>query len=422
MSYYRPESYPPPVYGVPPPPPLSEMPPLPRGPPPRSRHPSNDMYRFGGGESWRPGERDYLSDQFSFRNNHSAPQYPPAPGVNDHYRPARPRQHAEQEHNHRQYGNTDRYRPGHAGGKHGSEGQRGSHYNRRPATSERALLTFQNRGSTPDQLPGMKIEKGTTQFRASEDISDSAGEDMDMSESDQDSAQLMNTVKEQEPRDSLSAIQEPNQKEPPAKRRNLGSASSVSRNAESVPRWSNPDPYTVLPPPDESLRKKKDVVQIIRKARLSTDKTNENSKSEVAANNDFISLDFGQAENSEHEGDVNEIEELKGRAVGIPGAPLGPRSDYDHLRYTQRKFLEDSDPPKDNAVTTLTASSDSANLGSRKRTYDDTIKETQPSSAQARKLKTFDDVKQVLREWKSSGDPCPWLVDRTGLSENAGFQ
>ena len=271
-------------------------------------------------------------------------------------------------------------------------------------------------------MPGMMNGNGTSRFKAAEDISESGGEDMDMSESDQDFAQVTNTFEAQERRDSPSLILESNQLEPPVKRRNLGSTLGVLKNAETVPKWSNPDPYTVLPPPDETLRKKKDVVQIIRKARLSTDKTMENLKNEVAANNDFISLDFGGTESSEHE-DIDELKELKGPAAGLVDAPTGPRSDFSHLRNLHENTLKDSAPPESEAANILTVSSDSADpLGSRKRTHDDNIKEIQPSRAQPSKQKVFDEAKPVLHEWKSSGDPCPWLTDRNSLSENAGFQ
>jgi non-canonical poly(A) RNA polymerase PAPD5/7 len=69
-------------------------------------------------------------------------------------------------------------------------------------------------------------------------------------------------------------------------------------DGDSVPKWSNPDPYTVLPPPEETTGKKTDFVKLIRKA-----KNQEAEKAlghnSVAANDDFISFgdedDAGEA-------------------------------------------------------------------------------------------------------------------------------
>ena len=67
--------------------------------------------------------------------------------------------------------------------------------------------------------------------------------------------------------------------------------------APARPQWSNPDPYTVLPPPETLGAPKKDIVQVIRKA-----KNEQASKSEgadnVAGNADFISFNFGDDDNS----------------------------------------------------------------------------------------------------------------------------
>jgi non-canonical poly(A) RNA polymerase PAPD5/7 len=60
-------------------------------------------------------------------------------------------------------------------------------------------------------------------------------------------------------------------------------------DASAVPKWSNPDPYTVLPPPETLGAPKKDIVQTIRKA-----KNEQASKvDKVADNSDFISFNFG---------------------------------------------------------------------------------------------------------------------------------
>jgi non-canonical poly(A) RNA polymerase PAPD5/7 len=60
-------------------------------------------------------------------------------------------------------------------------------------------------------------------------------------------------------------------------------------DGNTVPKWSNPDPYTSLPPPSETTGVKKDVVQLIRKAKnQAAEKAVGNNA--VAANDDFISF------------------------------------------------------------------------------------------------------------------------------------
>ena len=60
----------------------------------------------------------------------------------------------------------------------------------------------------------------------------------------------------------------------------------------SAPKWSNPDPYTVLPPPSSDTRGKKlDVVKLIRKARVETSSEKKPAERDaVASNEDFISF------------------------------------------------------------------------------------------------------------------------------------
>lgn len=59
-------------------------------------------------------------------------------------------------------------------------------------------------------------------------------------------------------------------------------------NAPAAPKWSNPDPYTALPPPETLGAPKKDIVQVIRRAK------NEQATKvdKVADNADFISFNF----------------------------------------------------------------------------------------------------------------------------------
>jgi non-canonical poly(A) RNA polymerase PAPD5/7 len=72
-------------------------------------------------------------------------------------------------------------------------------------------------------------------------------------------------------------------------------------DGDSVPKWSNPDPYTVLPPPNEVTGKKRDFVQLIRKAKNDTAEKLA-AGNPVASNDDFIS--FGDDDDEEQAGPV----------------------------------------------------------------------------------------------------------------------
>lgn len=60
----------------------------------------------------------------------------------------------------------------------------------------------------------------------------------------------------------------------------------VRPDGTAIPKWSNPDPYTALPPPSETTGKRGDVLDIIRRARAQP----AGGKSMESAG-DFISLD-----------------------------------------------------------------------------------------------------------------------------------
>ena len=94
----------------------------------------------------------------------------------------------------------------------------------------------------------------------------------------------------------------------PSKRQRV----AVQEELSSTTRWSNPDPYTSLPPMDSTERKRKDVVKMIRKARNSS-----LSKADMILpqhNHDFISFDGLPSDGERsHEPPAN--------------APTGPKGD-----------------------------------------------------------------------------------------------
>lgn len=213
----------------------------------------------------------------------------------------------------------------------------------RPATAERPLLRTQ-RDATPELLVGDSTSdaKPALKFASLDDLSDSDEADMDVS-SDEEGAD-----------------------QPPRKKRALADEKPAEAPA---PKWSNPDPYTVLPPPDETQTAKKvDFVKLIRKARVAANAERPAALDAVAANEDFIS--FGPALDDDTENNAPE------------NAPKGPKRDY--------------------------MGGDSA-LSGRKRTHDDEIKGY--SKKTGKPLGKFYIDGSITSEWRplSRESGCPWM-------------
>ncbi|KAL4949963.1 hypothetical protein BDW69DRAFT_65851 [Aspergillus filifer] len=217
----------------------------------------------------------------------------------------------------------------------------------RPATSERPLLRSR-RETTPEQLIGPENgdAKPAQKFARIENLSDSEEADMDVSSDDED-----------------------NEDSRPRKKRavesNMGPAAAPA--VETKPKWSNPDPYTALPPPDETTGKRLDVVKLIRKARLAANAQPAKTDA-VASNDDFISL-AGLVDEDE----TNNAPE---------NAPKGPK-----------RHLQGTDPA----------------LGNRKRTYDDEIKG--PVKLGGKPVSRYSKDGSIIGEWKlrPSESGTPWL-------------
>ena len=463
MSTYRPnyDNYPSSYHDLPPPPPSPEMPPLPRGPPP----PPHDMYR--GVDSWRPPQGPQYpmpqQNNFSFRNTDTAPKYP---REEDYHRPARSRQYAMQDDSRARrndkYNDTRNVNAPRRGNY--SQGRRSY----RVAPSDRPLLMHRDGEETPEQMLGMADEKvGVRKFMAAEDLSDSDEELIDESESEPD-------IEGANPLGSDDGRANDGAHELPIKRRTLASNSQQVADGNNVPKWSNPDPYTVLPPLDEAQRKKKDVVKLIRKARNTTEeKTAE--KNQVAANDDFISFGF----EDERSGMADQVpsspssDQQAEHGLGVPGAPPAPRR-FTHLEnlhsqgpgdapgtygkvvsidklgpppgltsesprtseapaipekvvldmesLEHHKTLRDHPP---NGYSSTCATGPDGALGSRKRTYDDVIKDdTSKAGGVRRRGNTANRNGTIVQEWLPGPetDPTPWLFRTDKLTANAGFR
>jgi non-canonical poly(A) RNA polymerase PAPD5/7 len=129
------------------------------------------------------------------------------------------------------------------------------------------------------------VDNAPLKFAHLDELTDSDEAEMDVSDSDSDNR-------------------------PPRKKRAVEPAAAPVIQA---PKWSNPDPYTVLPPPDETQAKRPDVVKLIRKARLAATASAAQTDA-VTTNEDFISFDVDDL------GDIYDAQPPE-------NAPKGPKSD-----------------------------------------------------------------------------------------------
>lgn len=422
MDQYRSKYFENAIRNLPPPPGPSEMPPFQQRPLQRPEHRPPT-----GRDSWKP---PVPQSDFTFRNNAPAPQFP---REFDRYQPS---SDPQRRNNYKRRGNA----PNHRGRAH-----------RRP-TAERPLLSS-NRGHSPEDVLGQAdAQNKIHRFLPADDLSDSDEEAMDESDAeqqvalDEDQNEAPNILAERavnvlDPHTASDSL------EPPKKRRVTAVNATDAKEAASVPKWSNPDPYTVLPPVDENARKRKDVVKIIRKARIAAEKELEN-ENQVAANDDFIS--FGTEAGNEPGRDS------RSPSLGpqdrderrVPGVPTGQR-EFSHLNNLhasatdrapgtsdQRPSANDLGPPptlKDRYPLRSGRNvskpesrhgfypEQTEALGNRKRTLDDDIK---GDAIQTTRCKKPASNGSVLKQWipRGDADPTPWLVADHRSTENPGFR
>jgi non-canonical poly(A) RNA polymerase PAPD5/7 len=223
-----------------------------------------------------------------------------------------------------------------------------------PKASERPLLTTRHNSSEALTFPTNHTQD---KYREIADLSDADEAEMDISESEDEGHH--------------------------SKRLRLEANNGLT---SETPRWSNPDPYTSLPPVDDSSRKRKDVVKLIRKARVETAAT---PGMVVANDQDFISFDFDA-------GDVD-----ANIYSPPPGAPTRPKSDFPAR--TMRTIQQTAQHPMP--------------LGKRKR--DDSKIQLHPTTPLQKKQSSGDDM--VLLQWQPTGNvnPTPWLQPVNGLGVEA---
>ncbi|KAG9673584.1 hypothetical protein KCU99_g4897, partial [Aureobasidium melanogenum] len=387
----------------PPPPSYHDAPPPPSGP--------RDMFQFRGAaarppaDNYRPGPR---RDGFNFSAGNNAPSFAPSnnyPGA----RRAPPQ---------------DARRNGQRRGRGRGAPRR---FGPKPA-HERDLMRHQ-REPTPDQLEGMN-ESRESRFKVLDDLSDSDSEDGDGDGAmDIETEAHHPTDASAQPssvhRDSHSDDSE--DEHPRAKRARVKSKTPESEQAK--PKWSNPDPYTVLPPPGESETKKKDVVKLIRKAKVEAAKP----AAPAAESADFISLNFDDdfaQDDSEDEGGIS----LSASVGDEPSLPQ--RSSFSHLdhlhpdrniappaRVEESKGVNMSAPVPLPRLDVWPPPADVHGDPSGRSQYHTGLQRQEAKDAVApvrkennKKRKRRDDVTlgDTIEEWKApeGTDPAPWFANK----------
>ena len=179
-------------------------------------------------------------------------------------------------------------------------------------------------------------------------------------------------------------------------------AKKVARTAngradgDSVPKWSNPEIYDALPPPEE-LRpgKKIDFVQLIRKAKNEAAARGDATNA-VTANDDFIS--FGDDDASTKDNGTQSVDDDEPRTNRRPdngGYREGPMNDLD---YVDTVVHPNKRPHYD------------AGLPERPQ-YDAGLPERPQQGRSKRKRGEAENVAGIVQEWLGTSrcDTAPWL-------------
>ncbi|EGX91127.1 PAP/25A-associated [Cordyceps militaris CM01] len=340
----------------------------PRDEPPRNRdnwrpNPSYpDQRDRGGPRSRANGDRPPQSDNF----------YAPPQG-DFTFRMDKPAGVGESSPDQRRDGRRDQRRP--------PRGRPGRKWQPPPPPSERALISGATLNLPEERLDGVD---GPNKFRDLDELSDDDELAMDIS----------------------SHSEEEGGQEPSAKRQRTD---ALDESAAEAPQWSNPDPYTALPCPDDVTKKKRDVVKLIRKARMEErEKVGAPAQAE-----DFLSFDPTEdedetSEESESESDPASEADSEPPPPSLPAASVPVNAASSNSLPSRPVF----------GVTAAASTSDP--LGSRKRTIDDEIKP--PNYGQFKKAGARPAKGSIAGAWltKKDEEPCPWAtVDHSATSDMA---
>lgn len=300
----------------------------------------NDGFTFRGtagtSDRYRPQEQFTFEAPTGPRGPHFPPAQPPPRDV-----PQRPRNRADARTQASRGGRPQR--GGHAGGF--------KKFRPKPA-HQRDLLKPTDREPTPEQLHGMYGE-GDHHYVEYISSDDETGKP-DSDEAGDHDARSRKRIKADD--------------------------AATTGTDTALPRWSNPDPYSVLPPTDLGIGPKKDIVQTIRKAKVET-AAQSVSTNAIKENADFISFDFGEDDNEE---DPEAEEEFD-----IDAPPPPPPADL--LMPTPDELRQAYDP---------------ASTGRKRKRESD--------------LGVMNDI---VTEWQpNETNPTPWLRADAGFTSHVGLQ
>lgn len=261
-----------------------------------------------------------------------------------------------------------------------------------PPTAARPLLSTK-REKTPELLqPEDGNPKPALKFASLDDLSDSDEAEMDFSDDSDDEAPARKK-RIQEISDSGDGT--------------FSLTPLIEQTQKPTPKWSNPDPYTALPPPDETKHKKIDVVKMIRKAKIANEEAKQQNNA-VADNQDFISLSMP--------GEVSEPESEHKPPENAPTAPrgmlhTGPRG-FEIRGAAARSSYEERQRAQQRARV---LAPENAPRGPRaddhqgtKRSHDDQYKGY--TNKLGKPMRRFNSDGSVLHCWKPSQglNPAPW--------------
>ena len=191
--------------------------------------------------------------------------------------------------------------------------------------------------------------------------------------------------------------------EPSKKRARVSNAEAATADHEA-PKWSNPDPYTVLPPVDTG-KKTKDVVQLIRKARVAATEAKQSANTEGL---DFIACD------SDEEDDIAIVKDTSRDPP--KSAPIGPKAES----VTKQGRNNPGGPQTSKGPNRRNSPPKELNPP-RKRTHDDRIKLPLPHHSKLKKTNKMPVGGFIVATWRviPGEEPCPWVEDHSATTEIA---
>ncbi|CAI6340645.1 unnamed protein product [Periconia digitata] len=316
-----------------------------------------DRVTFGG-DSFRPG-RD--GAEFTYSSDNRGLQFPPtAPSdVNQRGAPRRLPNRPDAPGSNRNFSRG-------GGNSRQNRGRGGARFN---APHQRALL--QSRDDTIEHAVG--VSKSSNKFNLDNLSEDDSEAEMDIESDDQSD-------------DDAGGG--------PSSKRNTARVQSQTRaDGDSVPKWCNPDPYTSLPPPEETTGKRVNFVKLIRKAKNDAATEQADGTNAVAANDDFIS--FGADADGNNAGDEDNED------VVFVGA------NSSNHRPTSGSLNDLSRPPPPPPA----GPSQSNNKRNNKRSAESAGLPDRPQNRDVRR-RLADSQVGIVPSWRPRSDDCtPWLTD-----------